>query len=89
MYVLIKEYVDVHINFLKPIYDLEEYVHTIWRIWYWICMYIIHRIWKILHVDGDEQRRTNVSGQTSMDEKGQANGTERTKLDGWNQMDGC
>ncbi len=29
MYVLIREYVDVHINFQKPIYDLEEYVHMV------------------------------------------------------------
>jgi hypothetical protein len=31
MYVLIREYIDVRIN-LKKIYDLEKYVHTIWKI---------------------------------------------------------
>ncbi len=28
-YVLIRKYVDVHIKFKKPIYDLEEYVHMV------------------------------------------------------------
>jgi len=54
MYVLIRKYVGVHINFKKPIYDLEKYVHMVWKIWYLIHMYIVHMIWKIRRVDGDE-----------------------------------
>ncbi len=33
MYVLIWKYVDVCINLKKHIFDLEEYVHMVWRIW--------------------------------------------------------
>jgi hypothetical protein len=73
MYVLIWEYVDVRISFKQHIYDFEEYVHMVWRIWYWICMYVVHTIWRIRRVDEDEWRWTDVGGQKGPDK--------------WNQMD--
>jgi hypothetical protein len=44
MYVLIQEYVNVHINLKKPIYNLEEYVHMVRRTQYQIHMYAVHMI---------------------------------------------
>jgi hypothetical protein len=71
MYVLIREYVDVHINYLKrPIYDFEKYVHMVWRIRYQLRMHIIHMIWTIQRVDRDELQRMDISEQTFVDRKG-------------------
>jgi hypothetical protein len=53
--------------FLKPIYDFEEYVQIVWRIWYQICMYYLHTIWGIWRVEGDERQWTDVGGQKTLD----------------------
>jgi hypothetical protein len=63
MYLLIQEYVDVHINLKKLIYNLENYVHMIWRIWYRIRMYVIHTIWRIQPIDMDEWWQMDVDGR--------------------------
>jgi len=89
MYVLIWKYVDVNINFLKPIYDFEKYIHSVRKIWYQTCMVsdVVHMIWKIQHVDRDERRRTNVNGSMYVDESWWIEGAERMELDGRALMD--
>ncbi len=46
----------------------------VWRIQYWIRLYIVHMIWRIRHVDKDEQWRTNVNGRKGPDRRNQTNG---------------
>jgi hypothetical protein len=66
MYVLI---------FFKPTYDLKEYVHIDWRIWYRIRMYAIHIIWKIRHVNDDEQRWMDINGRKGPDRRNRTDGS--------------
>ncbi len=89
MYVLIWKYVDVNINFLKPICDFEKYIHLVRKIWYQTRMGsdVVHMIWKIRHVDRDERRRTNVNGSMYVDESWWTEGVERMELDGRASMD--
>ncbi len=49
----------------------------VWKIRYRTHMYVIHTIWRIWHVDGDEQRGTDVGGR-----KGLTNGC-------WMEANGC
>ncbi len=60
---------------LKPIYDFEKYIHMVWRIQYWIRMYVIHTIRRIRHIDEDEWRQPDIDG--------------RKRPNGWNWTDEC
>jgi hypothetical protein len=55
--------------FLKSIYDLEEYVHTVWR---------------VQCVDKVERLGMDIGGRKRSDRSNRTCETEWTKPDGWN-----